>query len=612
MSLGMTMDCFLPANTCHNCEKKLSNRFKKNPGAVKDYKRCGNCHLLSYCDKVCQKQHWEKVHKNHCKFLSGKVREKNCDHNAVTCARCIEERQSSATELKSGNSPKTFCRIEEDANAMKEMLNYTFGFHEGGKKGHCSLQFPWELLFPLGEVSGEYMEEGNTGLDAMLAYTLKILGAMFDKAQEEEHKNALVQMWNDIIHERTVLWYGILVFGMCGMLDNLHLSEKVYNLGSMYGPSNPWWKSLKFAVDFVIKTKNNLLSNFEDSRSLEDKRFLKLKPLYDYRQSQLQNQEMVCKNQTWPNFMVWPRFVNGSLTILLPPSTRCHSCHAELRGEVAVSPHELDFESLPTLFPFVGDKGALVACCPTITNPNCRKDYVSKNEEIQMLDESKWKEMSKVNELFAIEGRECDFCLKLSLFSHRCSSCLATQYCSTFCQKEDLEFHNSVCATWAKDESRRIGGKGKQKDYMKNLFEEKADQEGKKSDRKPEANRDKNNVRKKVDDLALLENKLKEKGIFFKIENLQKKFKFCACHFNDEEVSSLEDVDSFSELNKLFNALCNKYGKVVSVAEGLGDRIPNDWEEVRKLAETKVSESSKKEWKNKKDANKRKLRRKML
>ena len=217
-----------------------------------------------------------------------------------------------------------------------------------------------------------------------------------------------------------------------------------------------------------------------------------------------------------------------------------------------------------------------------------------------------------MKELFAIEGRECDFCLKLSLSSHRCSSCLATQYCSTFCQKEDLEFHNSVCATWAKDESRRIGGKGKQKDYMKNLFEEKADQEGKKSDRKPEANRDKNNVRKKVDDLALLENKLKEKGIFFKIENLQKKFKFCACHFNDEEVSSLEDVDSFSELNKLFNALCNKYGKVVSVAEGLGDRIPNDWEEVRKLAETKVSESSKKEWKNKKDANKRKLRRKML
>ena len=114
MSLGMTMDCFLPANTCHNCEKKLSSRFKKNPGAVKDYKRCGNCHLLSYCDKVCQKEHWEKVHKNHCKFLSGKVREKNCDHNAVTCARCIEERQSSATELKSGNSPKTFCRIELD------------------------------------------------------------------------------------------------------------------------------------------------------------------------------------------------------------------------------------------------------------------------------------------------------------------------------------------------------------------------------------------------------------------------------------------------------------------------------------------------------------------
>ena len=68
---------------------------------------------------------------------------------------------------------------------MKENLGQAFGFHEEGKEGHCLLEFPCELPFPLGEVSGQYVEKGTAGLDAMLAHVLKILNAMLIKAQED-------------------------------------------------------------------------------------------------------------------------------------------------------------------------------------------------------------------------------------------------------------------------------------------------------------------------------------------------------------------------------------------------------------------------------------------
>ena len=85
-----------------------------------------------------------------------------------------------------------------------------------------------------------------------------------------------------------------------------------------------------------------------------------------------------------------------------------------------------------------------------------------------------------------------------------------------------------------------------------------------------------------------------------------------ACYFNDEELSSLEEVESFSQLNKLCNGLFLKYGKLVSVAEEMGDRMPTDVEEMQKLTEALQVQSSKNKGRNKKDANKRKLRRKML
>ena len=501
MSPVATKDCFPPADKCHNCLRKFSSQVKKKPAgkkdnkpcgschlttcdldcdqvkepvAQKDYKRCGRCHLLTYCDADCQREHWTKVHKHHCRFLSGKVQVKNSKHDPTSCILCIEERDSSLVQLRSVNSPKTTCNIDEIAIVMKENLGQAFGFHEEGKEGHCWLEFPCELPFPLGEVSGQYVEKGTAGLDAMLAHVLKILNAMLIKAQEDR-RIALSQLWNDVINARCLLWFDILVSGIPRVRSQNHLYAQVESLQISYGASNPWWKCLRFSVYFIVTTYLNLKSNFYDSQSLEDTRFQKLKLRHDYRQSELQNQAKVFEMKSWPNFMLWPTFANGSLAVLLPPSTRCHSCNDELCGEVAVTPHEVNAQYLPLLFfRAVGDNGALMASCSITKNPNCRKACDSKDVEYcRQLDDDQWKELEKENEIFLIESRECDLCLKSSLSSHRCSACLSVQYCSTVCQKEDLKFHKTVCATWAKDKSRRIKGKDGQMDYWKSAIAKK-------------------------------------------------------------------------------------------------------------------------------------------
>ena len=54
---------------CANC--KLFGWEQPDPKASL-LKRCGGCWKIYYCSQECQEEHWRKLHKRHCKFLSGK------------------------------------------------------------------------------------------------------------------------------------------------------------------------------------------------------------------------------------------------------------------------------------------------------------------------------------------------------------------------------------------------------------------------------------------------------------------------------------------------------------------------------------------------------------
>jgi len=470
LELGVSNDCFPDPSKCHNCEWKKNASLKKESYPKDNLKRCANCHLMTYCDKDCQKEHWLKVHNKHCKYLSGKSPVKDSHHDAATCPRCIQEREASRPQILSKNSVKTTCNVQVVARSMKKELGKTFGFHEQGKKCSCSLEHGLQLPFPLGEVSGQYLETAGTGLDPMLAHAFSIVKAMIDKAKDGKPSTALFELLRAIIRVRAQQWNDVLVSGYHIFRDGRALSDladQVYSLRTIYSSEtcvDPWFKILTFLVRVIRKITDAAdINMIYDSDSLEDPRFKTLKQNLVYCQTQ------VCEKKMWSHFMPWPQMVNGSLAFVLPPGTRCESCHAPLLGEAAMFTEDAD--TLPLLYPYVGDNGAIVACCSPVLKSSCWVDYENKNFDIQLRENDDLSQkLVEETTLFGTQSRDCDLCLKSSLKSQRCSACLSVQYCSLACQRKDLDFHKTVCDTWAKDNSRKILSGREQKKYWKKVL----------------------------------------------------------------------------------------------------------------------------------------------
>ena len=49
---------------CSVCEVK--------PSSGRVLKQCSVCKVLLYCGEICQKEHWKKVHREHCKKITCK------------------------------------------------------------------------------------------------------------------------------------------------------------------------------------------------------------------------------------------------------------------------------------------------------------------------------------------------------------------------------------------------------------------------------------------------------------------------------------------------------------------------------------------------------------
>ena len=59
--------CMVPPR-CVNCEVYNWKQKKCDPDVLL---RCPGCGSVLYCSKDCRKEHWVKVHKNHCVALAG-------------------------------------------------------------------------------------------------------------------------------------------------------------------------------------------------------------------------------------------------------------------------------------------------------------------------------------------------------------------------------------------------------------------------------------------------------------------------------------------------------------------------------------------------------------
>jgi len=486
MSLGVTKACFPTANECYNCKRKSRADVLEKSNERKDFQRCSGCHLMTYCDKDCQQEHWEKGHKVHCKLLSGRKTVQNSSHSQDTCALCAEHevKKTSVSELENLKSPKTNCHIEEMIDTMRRALGNMFDFHGEGKTCSCSLEYGCKLPFPLGELSGQYL---GKGIGEMVAHAIKIANVIKESGDNHVAFARLIcQLMGSLMVSRTALWRMILVNGVpkdfSERIIQKHLLDPAKELNENYGSKNAWVKALKLTVNIIADMNHHLLSDSIDSSSIEDPKFSNLKRIQEYSRYQLRNQEYFSENKWVLSPVLWPTLADGSLAIRFPEGTRCQTCNSSLTGEVTIEEDITDglniadqevAKTRPMLMPIIAQHGKLMACCSILKNPRCYMGCFTKDvRRHAQRNDGTWGKYKEEFKMFLTKGRNCDLCLKMSLSSHRCSECYAAQYCSNQCQHQDFKFHKTVCSSWAKDKSRKIISSKEQKKVSKSRVDE--------------------------------------------------------------------------------------------------------------------------------------------
>ena len=114
--------------TCANCKifgwkqpDQETSPLKKPDQGASPLKRCTGCWKLSYCSKECQTEHWKKVHRHHCRILSGRSCLGDNGHNKEDCRHCVMEEAAGKAVLKEGN-PNYICFFNPTKNPNAKRL----------------------------------------------------------------------------------------------------------------------------------------------------------------------------------------------------------------------------------------------------------------------------------------------------------------------------------------------------------------------------------------------------------------------------------------------------------------------------------------------------------
>lgn len=442
MSVVPTIKCFPPASKCHNCERKNRDFISKSKsGALeKRYSRCSGCLLLTYCKKDCQTEHWYKVHRQHCKYLSGKKLLEQSEHNKDSCTLCIEnhkdkkadpteaDKEESFQEFININSPKMPCYIESLVRNMKTGIGEVFGFHDpkDEKACKCSLKFPCRLPFTLGEVSGKYL---GTGHEEMMAHAQKLATAMMFKSTNRETREKMKKLDQDLHNCRVFLMYEIITTGDVHVAQGRRFFEVKAPKLSYFNPDNAWYQAMRFSIEMVKLMNQSFNIARIPQNSPDDPKFSELKYGYNFFLSQVQNFIFTSDNNLWSRFKFWPKLSEKGLILCAPEGVYCQTCDEGITGEVCWNASN---RSVPYLMPNAGvsPTGGLKALCSFINNTRCELSIWTSDQSnldnIEVMNDAfiaKWNDYVSLN-------RFCDFCLKASPFCHRCEDCLASQYCS--------------------------------------------------------------------------------------------------------------------------------------------------------------------------------------
>jgi len=353
-------------------------------------KQCKKCKMVNYCSRICQLEHWNKVHRKHCKYLAGtKVKDK-AGHKPNFCPKCqIGQGVNKEKEFSSPNSGIFPCMFVTEAGSLKNK------FHDA---------------IVMGEISGKFTCQAEHCFSIFTHCCLKlahihpqIMGPIFSKLASFRDSTLGVGTPNEKIQETYICDTFHILNDLFDSIQDLlieHFSEdNKYEI--------KWWTSLLLFKDI-----------------LETRMFWSR---YKY------PQEAAFKASVDP--------VLKAASLRMPPYEElaqlmqgegvCEGCQNGLNEVDEVDEQSNVSSKFPTEngWVFLSHKGFQFSCAKCI-------DHMMK-EEIKIARAAQAEMNSMPN--------ACHQCGMLCKGRPRCRYCQSKVYCSEECQSADWEIHEMFC-----------------------------------------------------------------------------------------------------------------------------------------------------------------------
>jgi len=428
---------------------------------------CKSCKLAMYCSKECQKEHWKKVHKKHCKYLSGAEPSPILAHGApADCKKCQSKLADEADEVYP-------CHIQQSftGSSRKEMLT--------GVRQCVSL----------GELTGQFVSKHDKNI-SILQQMLALLRELYVDAGAGSRTGPFTKLAQCLTNLRITVWYQSLLSKTEEEIDKTSETNfyimKEYLLFPLLSNIA---KCQTFVVEMLVANEDNSLRDLWESFILFFNLFLQANFFYrnmfdlqhiSSESFELSEHTLELRDQVFgSNFLtIWDNMLEAAKDKIVPMkellaiycdgqlNRTCYICSAEIhvssfypfyvvssdmyggdqRGvnadEFRIS--QLFTRDLPCII--FGEKEYF--CCGELTS--CQPKTAWALVRSQNLTLSTGQELS---EKFVLN--RCDSCYKVTEGGHRCSNCKMKVYCSGICQNNDWPVHKICCEDLKKSEDKR-------------------------------------------------------------------------------------------------------------------------------------------------------------
>jgi len=402
--------------------------------------RCSKCKVAYYCDKDCQTEHWEKIHKDKCKYLR---REKMMKvgvhrHEESTCLACKEEKEL-GINIKKKEDAHWGCHM---SGGLEEFWrNPTLTYRSGDGE-----LYDVPLAMELGELTGNYTSR--------LEHVVSVLQKILYKMEITEHKLSIREELDDLSQELFFVRHDFLmacvtipVGRLVSHNHNFKLMESgtqqkllgiIRALGKGYEDDTRetyrLWDTFILIFDYFLDVIKDSMQNYEDIGKKVKKKELRMLV------SQVEPPAKVQEK--------WEKVTAALSSSLVPYKRLLEIVLGGLKQNCTICKRDIIVESTFGDHPSgsLRERRPVAICQGHVIKYHCGKDSCRKAVTHKHAMENMTIMLPMFEEIKKHEKSRCDWCKTMKKEVHRCSRCLTKAYCSRECLNMDWEkVHQKVC-----------------------------------------------------------------------------------------------------------------------------------------------------------------------